>query len=323
MRDGELECLGLAARQLGVVSRDQALRWLSPQQVARRVASRAWESFLPRVYRIEGTPRTWLQKLKALSLWAGRGYAFSHETAAGLHCFDRFVEGPLVVSVTRHLSPPQWAWGEVELHRVSSLGSADLETVQGLRTTSATRTLIDLAAVATDDDLRAAVDQALQRKWTSVERLALALEPRRGACGKRGVTSLRGLVRRYQGGDGPSESELEARIFELLLASGLPMPVRQRVIRVAGGVRRIDFLFEDFGVVLEADGYAYHSSAIAFEKDRQRYNSLTARDFKVLQWTWEAIHERADQLMRELAVVLASRFIENRGDGDTRFSAVT
>ena len=58
---------------------------------------------------------------------------------------------------------------------------------------------------------------------------------------------------------------------------------------------------------MEADGYAFHSSPIAFEKDRQRYNSLTLRDFRVLQWTWKALQNRPQELIRELGSVLAGR----------------
>ena len=76
---------------------------------------------------------------------------------------------------------------------------------------------------------------------------------------------------------------------------------------VAGRLRRMDYFFEDFGVVLEGDSYAYHSSPVAFEKDRQRYNSLTARGFFVLQWTWKGLHDRPAELIAELKGVLASR----------------
>ena len=296
----ELECLRQAARQWGVLRRDQALQWLSPQQLQRRLTTKAWVAVLPRVFRIEGAPRSWRQELKALSLWAGRDFAFSHRTAAALHGFRRFPEGLLELSATRHLALP----GPVELHHVSSLGPRELETVQGFRATGATRTLIDLAAVVSEADLRATVDEALQRKRTTVERLAVALQL---VDRPRGVAFLRKLLHEYQGGDGPCESELEALVFELIDRSGLPRPVRQRSVMVAGRLRRLDFCFRDHGVILEADSYAFHSSPIAFEKDRQRYNSLTARDFRVLQWTWKAIHERPQELIRELRGVLQSR----------------
>jgi very-short-patch-repair endonuclease len=293
----EVECLREAARQWGVVHRDQAVRWLSPQQVQRRVDTKAWVVVLPRVFRVAGAPRTWRSDLKALSLWAGRDFALSHRTAAALHGFRRFPEGPLELSVARHLSvsPP------FQVHRVAPFGHRELEAVQGFRVTSVTRTLLDLAGIASEGDVRATVDEALRRRRTTVERLAMALAQ---VAPRPGVAFLRTLLHEYQGGDGPCESELEARVFELIDRSGLPRPHRQRSISVAGRLRRLDFWYPNRGVIVEADGYETHSSLIAFEKDRQRANALTLRGFRVLQWTWKALHERPGALIEDLRQVL-------------------
>lgn len=296
----DVKCLKLATKQWGVIRRDQALKWLSPQQLQRRLDGGAWVSVMPCVYRVEGAPPSWMQDLKAIALWAGRGFAFSHQTAAALHGFRRYPEGPKVVSVSRHLAAPS----DITLVRVKKLKSTDVEVVKGLKATKVMRTLVDLAAVAPQKDVRAASDEALSRQWITVDDFATAVGKVESA---RGIAFLRTLVREYQGGDGPCESELESVLFELLDAAELPRPVRQRVVKSGGRVRRTDFLFEDYGVVVEADSFAYHSSPTAFEKDRERYNSLTARNFRVLQWTWKAIQERPDELLRELAAVLASR----------------
>jgi very-short-patch-repair endonuclease len=173
--------------------------------------------------------------------------------------------------------------------------------VQGFRVTSVTRTLVDLAGIVSEADLRATVDEALNRKRTTIDRLAVALVEHASVAG---VSALREIVREYQGGDGPCESELEARVFELLDRSGLPRPTRQRSITVAGRLRRLDFLFPDHDVIVEADGYATHATPMAFEKDRQRANSLTSRGFRVLQWTWRSLHDRPGELLRELKAVL-------------------
>jgi very-short-patch-repair endonuclease len=307
--ESEVECLREAARQWGVVRRDQAVRWLSPQQVQRRVDTGAWGAVLPRVYRVAGAPASWRSDLKALSLWAGRDFALSHRTAAALHGFRRFFEGPLELSAARHLSVPPPPF---QVHRVAPFGPRELETVQGFRTTSVTRTLLDLAGVASEMDVRATVDEALHRRRTTVERLAVALSQ---VAPRPGVAFLRTLLHEYQGGDGPCESELEARVFELIDRSGLPRPRRQRSITVAGRLRRLDFCYPTHGIIVEADGYETHSGLIAFEKDRQRANALTLRGFRVLQWTWKALHERPGALIDDLKQVLgASRrgFIAER-----------
>lgn len=298
---GELALLRVAADQHGVISRSRAVRaGLSADQIERRVRSGRWERVLPGVYRIEGAPPTWRAKLSAVSLWAGPGAVFSHRTAAALWGFARFKEGGAVhVTLRRRAQDPEG----VVAHRAAGLGSADVGAAQGLRVTSVLRTLLDLSATEAESDVRASVDEALRRKWTTTEKLQsfVARNARH-----RGVAFLAKLLQEYLGGDGPTESELEAQVQELLEAEGFPRASRQQSQLVAGRRRRLDFTFPGTKVVIEADGYAWHSSPIAFERDRARVSALTARGFRVLQWTWAALHERPDELIRDLRLALAN-----------------
>ncbi len=300
MENWELEVVQRAARQGGVVQRAQVLRaGMSRHQLERRVRAGAWVTLFPGVYRVEGAPRGWLQDVQGLALWAGRDFAFSHRTAAALHGFRRYPAGALELTTHRDLRAPQ----RVTLHRVAVFAPRDVVVVRNVPTTSVTRTLLDLAGVESLPDLRAATDEALQRKWTTVARLAAAVKfgPR-----ARGLVNLRQLVREYEGGDGPTESELEARVFECLEEAGLPRPRRQRGAQVAGRRYRLDFCFVEQQVIIEADGYATHSSAEAFERDRARNNRLTARGFRVLHWTWDALETRPAELLAELRAMLAA-----------------
>lgn len=300
MATGELACLRHAAGQEGLLRRIEALRFMSEDQLQRRLEAERWVGVVPGVYRIEGAPLTWRAHLKAISWWLGRGYAFSHQTAAALKGFARFEEGPVVVSVTRRARAPE----PVELHHVKTLQASELESVDGMRVTNATRTLLDLASTASKEDLRASVDQALRCKWTTVERLEQALA---NTFRRRGLPNLRPYVHELAGGDGPSESELEAAVYELLESCGFPRPVRQRVVKVGGRIRRLDFCYPEFRIVIEADGYAWHSTPKAFEEDRRRRNALVARGFVVLNWTWKGLHERPGELITELARLLTAR----------------
>lgn len=297
MDEAERLVLRIAATQFGVVSRAQALRNLSARQLERRVRQGAWERLYPRVYRIEGSPRGWKQQLKALSLSVAEGYALSHETAAALLGLRGFDEGPQVISVNRSVRLPP----SVVVHSVEALRAGDLASVEGFRLTNATRTLLDLAASQPPDRLRRAADGALGRRMTTVDRLSAAVA---NAAGRRGTAALRELVHDYLGGDGPTESELESRVLEVLDAAGFPRPRCQRPVRVGGRAHRLDFLFVAQRLVIEADGYAYHASPESFERDRQRANRLTAQGYVVLHWTWRALRERPNALLAELRLAL-------------------
>ncbi len=269
---------------------------LTERQVDHRLGTGAWEALHPRVYRVEGAPSTWHQRLKAVMLWVRHGAALSHRTAAVLHRFSRYRGEPVELTATRNLRNTS-----AEVHRVPVLDPRELSLVDGFKVTTPTRTLIDLAAAEPEDDVRASVDQALSRKWTTLEKLESAVA---SAPYHRGVRFLRQLVHEYLGGDGPSESELETLVLELFAAAGLPRPHRQRAVRVGNRVRRLDFALPGTPLVVEADGYAYHSSPRAFEEDRVRNNALTARGYRVLHWTWAAVRDRPDELVAQLARML-------------------
>src|SRR5918912_1342665 len=82
-RDPERDCLALAIRQFGVLSRAQALQLgMSEQSIARRLGGRDWTSMCRNVYRITGFDPSWRQVLMAGCLW-GPAIA-SHRSAASL-----------------------------------------------------------------------------------------------------------------------------------------------------------------------------------------------------------------------------------------------
>ena len=294
MDERERRVLRIAARQQGVVSRAQVLgEGLSPRQIDGRLARGAWVRLRPGVYRVEGSPRGWLQHVTATMLWAGKGAVLSHQTAAALWGLARFGEAePIHVTVGCFLPPPP----TVVTHQ-SRLSSNEVGVRRGLRVTSLLRTVLDLAATESERDVEAALDSALARKLTTPEDLRRFVD-RHG--GERGVVVLRRLLERFEGGDGPSESELESRVLELVDDAGLPRPIRQQSVKLAGRTRRLDFRFAGSNVVIEADGFAWHANPVSFEKDRQRANALAARGFVVLHWTWAALEERPDVLVAEL-----------------------
>src|ERR1051326_2205207 len=88
----------VAAQQHGLVSRSQLLAaGLLEGAIWRRLVRHELEQVLPGVYRVPGSPATWLQSLMGVCLWAGNGASASHRAAAALWDIDGFPEGPLEV----------------------------------------------------------------------------------------------------------------------------------------------------------------------------------------------------------------------------------
>lgn len=294
MDDREYRVLRLAARQQGVISRAQALaEGMTERMIDGRLGRGAWSRLFPGVYRLEGAPRSWLQTVTAAASWAGRGAALSHQTAAALWGLARFGEAePIHVTVGCFLPPPKGL-----ITHQSKLTSRDVVVRRGFRVTSVFRTVLDLAATEPEAAVEAAVDSALAKKLMRTEELRRFVDRHRG---HRGIRLLKRLLERYEGGDGPTESELESRVLETIDAAGLPRPERQRTVSLGGRKRRLDFRFPGTRVVIEADGFAWHANPISFEKDRQRTNALAARGYVVLHWTWAALEERPGELISEL-----------------------
>lgn len=299
MADNEAELLAEAAQQHGILSFKQALRCLSRAQLRHRMRSGKWKRIHPRTIQVHGAPATWEQQLHATKLWLGSKFVFSHQTAAALHGLRNFERvAPVIATVQRHMRSRT-----VELHH-AAIHHKDQRVIDGFPVTSVPRTAIDLAAVLDEQPIRSMVDEMVSRRLMSLDVFKQALDRNGGA---RGTALLLEILRAYEGGDGASESELEDRVFALCTEYGFPKPKKQKPVYDGNRFRRLDFLFELWGVIIEADSSAYHSSPEAFEADRQRINALHARGFIVLHWTWNAIQERPWELVDELRRVLELR----------------
>lgn len=298
MHERVVKCLKVASRQHGLIRRDQARQaGASRQQIQRQLDCKHWKRVHPGVYRVISAPESWEQKLEAASLWAARNFAISHRAAAALWGFSRFKDEPVELTVCRKQRKPDG----IAVHYAERLHHREVTDRRGFAVTTAARTLLDISAETAEPEMRASVDQALRCKWTTLEELESLVERNRG---HRGVELIRKLLGEFAGGKGPTESELEARVFEVVDAAGFPRPEKQCPVFAGGRLRRLDFRFPGTKVVIEADGYEHHSGLADFERDRARQNALMARGYLVLQWTWHALKDRPELLLQELLNVL-------------------
>lgn len=162
----------------------------------------------------------------------------------------------------------------VVIHRPHGLTRRDVSRIGVVPITSPARTMIDLAAVVSEPVLENAVDEARRRGLLSVPALARrvdAMSPN----GRRGVLRLRRLLRERLGEAVPG-SKWETRLKQLLRDNGLPPPAAQFEIFAADGrlVGRPDLVYPRAKLFIEFDGYAFHSSRIAWEDGIARQNEL-------------------------------------------------
>jgi very-short-patch-repair endonuclease len=280
----------LAELQFGVFARRQAFAAGYTRDSAHRcVASGEWQMARRGVYRMRGAPRSWHQDLMSAVIWAGPGAAASHRSAAALWALDGFPPGGVEVSASRQLRSR--SAGTV-VHKVEPFALVDLARLSGIPVTAAGRTLLDLAAVVPKERVEVALEDALRRGLVSLDRLGDMLF-RLGRRGRRGAGRFHELLRARDPSVAPPESVLEARLLRLLAEARLPAPARQYEIWDAGRlVARADFAYPDSRVVIEADGYAYHSGRAAWQRDLIRHNALVALGWRVLRFSWPDVLHR-------------------------------
>ena len=73
-------------------------------------------------------------------------------------------------------------------------------------------------------------------------------------------------------------------------------------MRVAG--YEVDFLWRDHKLVVEVDGFAYHATRTAFERDRARDATLQAAGYRVIRLTWRQIAAEPHAVVARLASLL-------------------
>ena len=70
------------------------------------------------------------------------------------------------------------------------------------------------------------------------------------------------------------------------------------------GRHEVDFLWSSQRLVVEVDGFTYHASRAAFERDRLRDAELQAAGYRVIRVTWLQIERRPLALTARLAQAL-------------------
>lgn len=265
---------GFGRRQHGLATRVQlAAVGISPRTISRRLAAGTWHEPLPRVIDLGTHGASWHRALQQLLLATGCGLA-SHWTAAHLHGFldvGRPARFDVVVPRGRH---PRV--GGVRLHTTTRLELDERAVVDGLACTSRARTLLDLAAYTTVDELERLALDLERRKGGFRHEVTTIAARRRGAPGR---ARLRAALDRLPPDAAALESPLEVRGLQTLRLLGVPPPKLQHEIRDHVGVlvKRVDAAWPGALVAVEFDSAGYHDSTEQQRSDaraRQRLSDL-------------------------------------------------
>jgi very-short-patch-repair endonuclease len=182
---------------------------------------------------------------------------------------------------------------------MATLPRRDVVLVDGIRCTSATRTIIDCAAMLDDETLESAFEQARRMGLTSTRALAKRAGELCGR-GRPGSSRVGGLLAVQCSGERALESWLEVKLARLLRRSSLPAPVRQHPV----GRYRLDFAWPALGVACECDGFEHHGSRLAWKRDRRRLAAIEAAGWRIVHLTWDDVTREPEQTCNRLALSL-------------------
>ncbi len=303
----------LAARQHQVFSREQArAAGLTASALSRRIAAGGMIACGTSALHARGVTLTYRGRLMAGLLDLGPDALVSGRAAAHLHGLDGFGEGPLEFLVPREQRNRKTA-GTV-YSTSAPLRRLDQATIDTLRCTSATRTIVELLAHATPAEAGDALASATRRRVTApevVRRRLVAL----GRPGRAGVSALDRLL-----SDGAVESGLERRFLRVVAEAGLPRPLLQRRHVLDGlGVARVDFEFATFPIVVEVGGRRGYLSLDERKRQEHRRNALQLQGRTIYFFTRDDVFEHSqyvvETLLAALRAVVVTQDCENRNLG--------
>jgi hypothetical protein len=178
------------------------------------------------------------------------------------------------------------------------LDAGDATEVAGIRVTTPTRTIADLASTLCLIDLVVLIDSALQTGSCSRAELD-ALIARRGT---RGIRTLRRAVALS---DGRSESPMETLTRLVIVLSGLPAPIPQVEIFDIHGflVARGDLKVPGVPAIFEYDG-AIHNEPANHAKDVERWRAARAVGVEVFPYTARDLFQAPHRIVTDYQRVL-------------------
>lgn len=285
--------------QDGLIRRAQALAvGESETSIARLLRRREWVAVHPGVYVDHTGPLTWQQRawVAVLACWPAGLYGESarraHEGPGRRKVDDSIIH--VAVDRSRHLRAP----AGVRLHRIAGF-EGRIQWNAGPPRTRYEDTILDLAVLARDDLVAVGVlADACGGRRTTARRLVECLDARARLPRRE---FLRGVLEDVAEG---TCSVLEHGYLTLVeRPHGLPTGERQAE-RTVGGLRAyVDVRYASLGLDVELDGWLFHGTAAARDRDLQRDLETAAGSGTTLRLGYAQVLERSCATAAAVAAV--------------------
>lgn len=291
--------LRLAARQHGLATRKQLAALGLTESGCRNLVERGeWRWRSSTVLQVLGSAPTTEQELLLHALDVDVDAAISHETSMARWGTPGFSLWPVHVTGDRVRGRRRKHLAIV--HQPRLLQPEHVIELDGIRTTTPTRTLFDLAGVIHPGRLERALDNALASGLTSIPLLNSMLNQL--ACrGRKGITLMRALLEARPIGYVPPASGLESRFQQLARRAGWWTFSRQiNVGDEHSWLARVDFVEREQRIIVEVQSDRFHTALLDREADKRRIALLSAAGWTVLEVKEHDLWHNPDKVIRQL-----------------------
>lgn len=282
-------------RQKGLITRHQALGAGVPTwQIESLLRRDKWTRVLPSVYRTTQADVDDLQFIRAASLWAGPD---SIVTGAAALCWQRRSDQPLTavdLATKSRLRVPVME-PRIVAHRrlINEFWVAYWDGIRVARTEYAVAELLPTSGPEL-------LDNAVRRRWLNVE---MVMEAHRSLGAGRGSVARARILRAADGG---AESEAERLLHRALRAAGITGWVANAPVRLGSANRVGDVVFADIKLLVEVDGFAFHTGHQKFIGDRERQNEFAVAGWTVLRFTWWQLIQDPQRAVRDIQAAISA-----------------
>lgn len=294
MRDAKI--LALVGPRQGVVSRRELrTAGMSDSSIRRAVARGTWEPVGRSALVVPGTARTLAVRTRILAI-NHPAMVPTGISAVALNPRSPFAGFVDNVAIPWLIGPkdPANRWFAVAHPRAATT------TRTGLVVASELVAVVDMMRFLPPARAADVAMTAIQKKRTTLARLRTYAN---GLVGCAGIHQLRDLILALSDG---AHSHAERRIVAALKAHGITGWVVNGTFLIGGEELELDIAFPRQQVVVEFDGWAYHSDPEAFRRDRERQNLLVNNGWLVLRYTWTHLSD-IGAVMAQIRAALASR----------------
>ncbi len=270
---------------------------MSRGQILRLVGSGVVVRAHPRAFRFSSAPTDERAVLWLAFLQAGQRSVVSHEAALRVHGVGRVPFTPVVSF------PPgdRHDLGGIRVHRFGDLLDEHVENAGGLRVTTVSRSVVDVASVFSKARLADLVDRVtITEKRCSLTEVARAYRQvnRRG---RRNIRNLADVLEDRTCREPTPQSVLERRVDGLMATAGMPAPSHEMPLPGLGERRgRVDRAWPEVKLILEIDGRTWHSRESSMRNDRERDRAAGLAGWQTLRVLDEEVRDHPELVIRDL-----------------------